>query len=120
MNLLDKLDKHIYWIIIDFCKGNPKDNYKKVMRHLEYNARMLCNKTCSYRLFEIDNELSQMPMLIKRKRGVLCHVCNEYPLSEYSHRYCNNCAVKGSYEYNYHHRTCRGFDSDQHPITNPL
>lgn len=120
MNLLDKLDNHLYWNIMDFTEGNPRNNYKNVMIELEHATKVRCGKTCRYVLgFMEDGTILPAPMLIKTTHAI-CTSCDTYPLSEYHHRYCDKCAKKGSYEYNYHHRFCRGFDHDRHPITDPL
>jgi len=115
MNLLDKLDSYLYWNIMDFAKGSPRNNYRNVMTELEYNTKVRCNKNCRYFLLEFNGEMILMPVLIKTSHAI-CTICKRSPLSEYDHRYCDRCATKGTYEYNYHHRLCKGFDIEKHLI----
>ena len=119
MNLFDKLDNYIYWNIMDFAKGVPKDKYKNVMTELRYNIRVRCNKNCRYQLLDFDGELIPVPVFVKTSHAI-CPICDCSTLSEYSHRHCDQCSAKGTYEYNYHHRFCMGFNHDNHPITDPL
>lgn len=120
MNILNKLnDLHLFWNILDFVKESPKQCYKLVIEELDQDFKMKCNKHCGMFTTQVfDGMLIRMPM-IARSTHAACTICRG-SVSEYGHRFCISCAQKGTPEYNYHHRRCRGFIEENNPITNPI
>lgn len=119
MNILNNVNElHLFWNIRDFLIESPRQSYKKVIEHLKYNFKIQCNRHCTFRSVFFGDNLMQIPVLMRSTRNN-CTDCGG-STSYYSHRFCAYCSSKGTTEYNYHHRLCRGFIGEHHPITNPV
>lgn len=119
MDILDNVnDLHIFWNILDYVKESPKKSYNKVIEHLKYNFNIQCNRYCNIKTAFFDNEFIRRPILM-RATHENCSICGG-SVSFYTHIFCGYCAEKGTPEFNYHHRNCKGFDEKNHPITVPL
>jgi hypothetical protein len=119
MKILNNVnDLHLFWNILDFVVGNPSKHYKNVLEELKFNFKTRCNINCSFKCLFMDDELIILPLLARAVHAQ-CNICGN-SISDYSHRFCNLCAVKGTTEYNYHHRNCVGFIEENYQITNPI
>ena len=117
-NILNNVnDLHLYWNILDFVKESPIQCYKMVIEELKHDFKKKCNKNCMFRTYIFDGRFITIPMLV-RSTHAECIICG-CSVSDYSHRFCHCCAEKGTPEYNYHHRRCRGFIEEHYPITDP-
>ena len=119
MNILNNVnDLHLFWNILDFVKESPIQCYKMVIEELKHNLKKKCGNNCMFRTHIFDGRFITIPMLV-RSTHAECINCG-CSVSDYSHRFCYCCAEKGTTEYNYHHRRCRGFTEENNLITDPI
>ena len=120
MNILNNVNElYLFWNILDYIKESPIQCYKKVLEELKFTVKTRCNINCRFRAVFFDNELISVPVFMRATHANCTMMCGG-SVSEYDHRFCGYCSAKGTSEYNYHHRICRGFVEERYPVTNPL